>query len=302
MARAPRARPGEVHGRRARGPSRPRARQAGRAPRRGPRRSDLRSQRHDRREHGAALARLRAGRRDPDRRPRVQRVSQRDPLRGRSALGARAVIAPVPFPLASPDTVVDAILERVTPRTRLAADQPRHLADRASSFPSSASSPSSPRAASTRWSTAPTHRACSTLDLDALGAAYYTGNAHKWLCTPKGSAFLHIRRDRQDRIRPLAISHGANSPRRDRSRYRLEADWGGTADPTPYLAIPAGIDFLAGLLPGGWSELPRPQSEARPGRSRSAAARARRRPAAGARRDDRFPRRRQPAVADAATA
>lgn len=93
------------------------------------------------------------------------------------------------------------------------------------------------------------------LDIDALAAAYYTGNCHKWLCSPKGSGFIHVRRDRQVRIHPLITSHGANSPRRDRSLFRLEFDWTGTADPTPYLSVPAALDFIASLVPGGWPDV-----------------------------------------------
>jgi len=93
------------------------------------------------------------------------------------------------------------------------------------------------------------------LSMRSLPAAYYTGNCHKWLCGPKGSAFLYIREDRRHLIRPLVTSHGANSTRTDKSLLHLEFDWTGTDDYTPYLLIPQCIDFLNSLLPGGWPEL-----------------------------------------------
>ena len=48
------------------------------------------------------------------------------------------------------------------------------------------------------------------------------------------------------------MSHGANATRTDRPRFRLEFDWVGTGDPTPALTLPAAIDWMARLEPGGW--------------------------------------------------
>jgi isopenicillin-N epimerase len=93
------------------------------------------------------------------------------------------------------------------------------------------------------------------VDLTALEADFYTGNCHKWLCAPKGAALLWVRRDLQDSIRPLAISHGANTPVVDRTRFRMEFDWTGTDDPTAYLSVPHALRFMDGLLPRGWPEL-----------------------------------------------
>ncbi|HTS14655.1 MAG TPA: aminotransferase class V-fold PLP-dependent enzyme, partial [Candidatus Sulfotelmatobacter sp.] len=171
--------------------------------------------------------------------------------------GATLVVAHVPFPTMDPDEVHEAVLAAVTSRTRLALIS--HVTS-----PTALIFPVAGIAAALAargvevlvdGAHAPGMVPLDIRALEAAGVAYYTGNAHKWLCAPKGSGFLWVRRDRQADIHPLAISHGADSPRRDRSRFRLEFDWTGTADPSACLAIPAAIEAMGSVLQDGWPGL-----------------------------------------------
>ncbi len=165
--------------------------------------------------------------------------------------GGRLVMAAVPFPLADATTAIEAILSSCSDHTKLAIID--HIASPTAVLFPIKEIVQKLQARGIDVLVDGAHApGMVPLHLDDLGAAYYTGNCHKWLCAPKGAAFLHVRRDRQDRIRPLGFSHGANSSRTDTSRFRVEFDWTGTRDPSPWLTIPAAIESMAELLPGGW--------------------------------------------------
>jgi isopenicillin-N epimerase len=84
-----------------------------------------------------------------------------------------------------------------------------------------------------------------------MGVDFYAGNCHKWLMTPKGSAFLYVRPELQGMINPLVISHGwtVDSKQPDargpfgNSPFIDELEMQGTRDPAAWLTVPAAIDF-----------------------------------------------------------
>jgi len=79
------------------------------------------------------------------------------------------------------------------------------------------------------------------LDLPALGADWYVGTCHKWLCAPKGCGFLYARSDRRAELHPVTISHGYGGG------FTTEFDWTGTMDPSAYLSLPSAIGFFERL-------------------------------------------------------
>lgn len=166
--------------------------------------------------------------------------------------GARVVVADVPFPPTDSEQVVDAIVGAATARTRVA------LVDHITSptglvWPiASIVGRLAERGIDTIVDGAHAPGMVS-LHIAQIGAAYYVGNCHKWLCAPKGAGFLWVRGDRIDQVRPHVISHGATSKRPD--RFRAEFDWTGTFDPSPYLCVPDAIRTVGSLVPGGWPEI-----------------------------------------------
>lgn len=164
--------------------------------------------------------------------------------------GAKVVVAQVPFPLSSPGQVMEAVMAAVTPRTRLA------MLDHITS-PTALVFPIEELVAALEergvdvlvdGAHAP---GMVPIDFKHFRPAYYTGNLHKWICAPKGAAFLHVRRDKQSGLQPAVISHGYNTPRLGRSPFHDAFDWQGTMDVTSWLAVPAALRFCERLLEGG---------------------------------------------------
>ncbi len=171
-------------------------------------------------------------------------------LRWAARAGAHARAVVVPFPIAGPEAVVDAVASALGPKTKLV------VVDHVTS-PSALVLPvreivAACRARGVEVLVDAAHApGMVPMALDAIGAGYTTGNLHKWICAPRGAAFLHVRSDLRDRVQPLVTSHGRSSPRTDRSRFLLEFDWTGTDDPTALLAVPRAIETVSALDEGG---------------------------------------------------
>jgi isopenicillin-N epimerase len=163
--------------------------------------------------------------------------------------GAKVVTVKVPLPLTSEEAFTGALLAGLTDRTRVV-------------FLSHITSATALRFPIERIVAEARARGIWTvidgahvpghipLNLDDLGADFYAGNCHKWLMAPKGSAFLHVRRDLQGMIDPLVISHGWTADNAEPGPFgntafvdRLEMQ--GTRDPAAFLAVPEAIRFRA---------------------------------------------------------
>jgi len=84
------------------------------------------------------------------------------------------------------------------------------------------------------------------LNVKEIGADFYTGACHKWLCAPKGASFLYVRRDVQPLVKPLVVGWGWGDVQRQfdsGSEFQDNHQWLGTHDPAAYLTVPKAIQF-----------------------------------------------------------
>jgi isopenicillin-N epimerase len=161
--------------------------------------------------------------------------------------GARLVEVVYDFPIESPETIVQAFIEKVTRHTRIALVD--HIASATALIHpvETIVRELAERGVDTMIDGAHALGSIS-LDLEKIGAAYYTANCHKWLCTPKSAAILHVRRDKQKGIVPVVISHAGHQAEPFTERFF----WPGTNDPTASLCVADAIDYLGTEFPGGW--------------------------------------------------
>jgi isopenicillin-N epimerase len=154
--------------------------------------------------------------------------------------GARMVEAEVPFPHPQADTIVANIARALTTRTRLAVVD--HITSGSALVLPLQRIVAACHAAGVPILVDGAHGPAQVvLDMRAIGADWYAGNCHKWLCAPKGSAFLYAAPQRQQDLHPATISHGLGKG------FLKEFDWTGTRDPSAYLATDIAIDFHARL-------------------------------------------------------
>jgi isopenicillin-N epimerase len=99
------------------------------------------------------------------------------------------------------------------------------------------------------------------LNLDRVGADFYTGNCHKWLCAPKGAAFLHARPEHHPLLEAPVVSWGYSTKITGHTGFdaytgtsllERHLQWQGTRDLAPFLTVPTAIEFQARH---GWDQI-----------------------------------------------
>ncbi|MCA9918089.1 MAG: aminotransferase class V-fold PLP-dependent enzyme [Anaerolineales bacterium] len=160
--------------------------------------------------------------------------------------GFRYVPQPIALPATTPEAIVEQLWQGVTPRTRIIFLS--HISSStALCFPVAEICRRARQAGIMTIIDGAHAPGQLPLDLQAIDPDFYFGNLHKWLCSPKGSAFLYARADQQALIEPLVVGWGWGPERTMTfgSDFLDYNQWLGTNDVSAYLAVPTAIQFQA---------------------------------------------------------
>lgn len=161
--------------------------------------------------------------------------------------GATVKTVEIPFPIENDEEIIDAITSAVSKKTKLAFFD--HITSASSiTFPvkdlvNTLKNMGIETFIDGAQSTGQVH-----VDIDDIGATYYVGNHHKWVCAPTSSAFLYVSPDKQDCILPAIMSGASTREHSFQDRFK----WTGTFDPSALLCVSDTIDFMQTLHPNGW--------------------------------------------------
>jgi isopenicillin-N epimerase len=156
--------------------------------------------------------------------------------------GATVATVALPFPARDPAGYVAAVAGAITPRTRVALLD--HVCSETALVLPLAAMAAACRARGVPVLVDGAHApGAIELDITALGVDWYAANLHKWAFAPRSCGVLWAAPERRAGLHPNVISWGVTN-----DDWLQEFDWTGTRDPSPWLAAPAGLDFMHDVL------------------------------------------------------
>ncbi len=165
--------------------------------------------------------------------------------------GVKLVFAPIEFPMRDAARVRDAVLSRLTGRTRMVMVSQITSAT-SLIFPVEEIVKECNRRG-IECLVDGTHAVGQIrLSVREMNPTYFVGSGHKWLSSPKGTGFLYVAPRKQEGFRPLALSSRGHKIRPERALFLRDFDYVGTDDYTKVLAMTAAIRFFETVVEGGW--------------------------------------------------
>ncbi len=98
-------------------------------------------------------------------------------------------------------------------------------------------------------------------NIDELQPDYFIANCHKWICSPKGSAFIYVAPQHQANIHPLVISHYNDMAPNTAAHWSNQFMWDGTHDYSAYICIKDALETMPTFINDGWENIKKQNHE-----------------------------------------